>query len=243
MESIWRVINKKENGEVEITPIVSTLSSDGTTGLYLEGEEGFINAEKILNSICKTLYSSEIYGTARSINVEDINNLTGFNPETSQWDGKENYLSSTTYIVGKFWNSKKNTFEDISKIDDGMTIQTTGYKYKIDSNMPLYDSLVEETNNYTGSEYGPNYPLFYWLASRSINVRSQDNTADYLVRVIAYGKVSQQIILNASTWGMNQSYPYAYGIRPVVTLKENVKVNIGDVTKDGKTEQTAWTLE
>lgn len=243
VEAVWRVINKKENGEVEITPVVSTLSNDGTTGLYLSGEKGFINAEKILNNICKNLYSSEKYGTARSINVEDINNLTGFNPEMNEWNGKESYLTTTTYTNGTFWNQKNNVFEDASKVDGGMTIQTTNYEYTIDSNMPLYDSLVKETKNYTGSEDGPNYPLFYWLGTRSVNIKSADNTADYLVMRVGYGKVSQNIIFDSNISGTTQTYSYACGIRPVVTLKEDVKVNINDPTKDGKTEQTAWNLE
>lgn len=243
LETVWRVINKKENGEVEIIPVKSTLSNDGTTGLYLSGEKGFVNAEKVLNNICKNLYSSEKYGTARSINAEDINNLTGFNPEMSEWSGKGRYLTTTTYTSGEFWNSKNNTFEDASTIDGGMIIQNTNYGYTIDSNMPLYDSLVAETNNYTGSEDGPNYPLFYWLGSRSVNIRATDNTANYLVMMIAYGKVSQNIICNSSIWNTVQQYPYACGIRPVVTLKEDVKVDINDTTKDGKTEQTAWSLE
>lgn len=58
--------------------------------LTLEGKNGYNNGISKLSEMC------EPYGrNARSITVEDINRVTGYNP-TNQGDG-------TIYGVGEFW--------------------------------------------------------------------------------------------------------------------------------------------
>ena len=79
--TLWRVINKKANGDVEIVAVNNTLSDDGK-GLYLGEYEGFINAKTVLDNLCLKLYANPTYGTARSINADDINNLTEFDSES-----------------------------------------------------------------------------------------------------------------------------------------------------------------
>ena len=163
---LWRVMNKKANGDVEIVAVSNVLANDGTTGLYLKGEKGFVNAETVLKNICSTLYTSS-YGEARSINVDDINALTGFNPETSDWEDKDNYLNnrSQTYTSGKFWDKESNTFRTATTADP-VTVEHSFYYYTVAETMPLYDTLIKESTTYTGDYSETNYPLFYWLGSR-----------------------------------------------------------------------------
>jgi len=72
----WRVLSK-ENG------IVKLVSDDSTTGkLKLNGVNGFKKGIDVLDDMCEKLYSSEI-GTARSITLDDINEITGYIPETA----------------------------------------------------------------------------------------------------------------------------------------------------------------
>ena len=180
--TLWRVINKKANGDVEIVAVNNTLSNDGTSGLYLKGKNGFLNAETILSNLCSKLYANPAYGTARSINVDDIDNLTGFNPETSDWEDKDYYLKNRTKTYtsgGPFLDRETNTFK-IATTENSVTVDNTYYYYAVNENMPLYDTLIEETKTYNeenneGNNEG-NFPTFYWLAS--CNGRTYDRSEE-----------------------------------------------------------------
>ncbi len=79
---LWRVMNKKDNGNVEIVAISNMLAKTDNNDekcLYLVDDIGFFNAEEVLNNMCEYLYSNPLYGEGRSINVEDINRLSGVN--------------------------------------------------------------------------------------------------------------------------------------------------------------------
>lgn len=79
----WKVLGA-ENGKLLIMSTVNV----GT--LTLEGKNGYNNGISKLSEMC------EPYGrNARSITVEDINRVTGYNP-TNQGDG-------TIYGAGEFW--------------------------------------------------------------------------------------------------------------------------------------------
>lgn len=79
----WKVLGA-ENGKLLIMSTVDV----GT--LTLEGKNGYNNGISKLSEMC------EPYGrNARSITVEDINRVTGYNP-TNQGDG-------TIYGAGEFW--------------------------------------------------------------------------------------------------------------------------------------------
>ena len=75
----WRVLGINSKGEIEL------ISDNPTsTKLYLKGELGYLNAEKILNDdICNELYGKGKHATgARSLNIEDINKLGNYDPTT-----------------------------------------------------------------------------------------------------------------------------------------------------------------
>ena len=91
-DGTWKLLGI-ENGRLKIISSkiagVPKTDGDGTSnGVYtnsyfkLYGRTGYTNAETELNRIC-SIYGKEKYaepGTARSINVEDINKITGYNP-------------------------------------------------------------------------------------------------------------------------------------------------------------------
>ncbi len=241
--TLWRVINKKANGDVEIVAVNNTLSSDGTTGLYLKSQNGFLNAETILDNLCSKLYSNPAYGTARSINVDDINNLTGFNPETSEWGDKEYYLNNRTKTYtsgGPFWDKNTNTFRNATT-ENPITIDNTYYYYTVNENIPLYDTLIEESKTYTGEYKEENYPMFYWLASRSVN--AYDSGSNFNVHNVVSGNVNNWYLFHANPNGSTLERARAFAVRPIVTLNANVQLNTSDIAKDGSEEAKAWTLK
>ena len=234
--TLWRVINKKANGDVEIVAVNNTLSNDGK-GLYLKSQNGFLNAETILNNLCSKLYANPAYGTARSINVDDINNLTGFNPETDA----TNYNKQYSYTSGgPFWDKTTNTFKNATT-DNPVTVNHTGYDYTVNEDMPLYDTLIEETKTYTGDYAEDNYPMFYWLASRSVN--AYDNNSYFHVRYVDGGDVSRWSLFGAFAYGGTIERARACAVRPIVNLKSSVQIDTSDITKDGSEQAKAWTLK
>ncbi len=241
--TLWRVINKKANGDVEIVAVNNTLSSDGTTGLYLKSQNGFLNSETILNNLCSKLYANPTYGTARSINVDDINNLTGFNPETSDWDEKDYYLNNRTKTYtsgGPFWDKNTNTFRNATT-ESPVTVDNTFYYYTVNENIPLYDTLIEESKTYTGDYSEENYPMFYWLASRS--VLAGDNNSLFDVHRVGGGVVLGWNLFNAGTGGSANGLTRAFAVRPIVTLRSSVQIDTSDTTKDGSEQGKAWILK
>ncbi len=241
--TLWRVINKKANGDVEIVAVNNTLSNDGTTGLYLKSQNGFLNSETILNNLCSKLYANPTYGTARSINVDDINNLTGFNPETSDWDEKDYYLNNRTKTYtsgGPFWDKNTNTFRNATT-ESPVTVDNTFYYYTVNENIPLYDTLIEESKTYPGDYSGENYPMFYWLASR--NVVARDDHSDFDVRLIGRGGVHYWYLFGARAVGDTYERARAGAVRPIVTLNSSVQIDTSDTTKDGSEQGKAWILK
>ncbi len=241
--TLWRVINKKANGDVEIVAVNNTLSSDGTTGLYLKSQNGFLNSETILNNLCSKLYANPSYGTARSINVDDINNLTGFNPETSDWDEKDYYLNNRTKTYtsgGPFWDKNTNTFRKATT-ESPVTVDNTFYYYTVNENIPLYDTLIEESKTYPEDYSGENYPMFYWLASRSMV--AYGSNSGFHVRRVDSGDVSYWYLFYASTNGSTDENAYACAVRPIVTLRSSVQIDTSDTTKDGSEQGKAWILK
>ena len=240
---LWRVINKKDNGEVEIVAVSNVLANDGNTGLYLQGQNGYINAEKVLEDLCKKLYTNTSYGTGRSINVEDINSLTGFDPETSEWDNKDYYINNRikTYTSGgPFWDKSSNTFKTPTTTNP-ITVENTYYWYTVNESMPLYDTLIAESKTYSGDYRETNYPLFYWLGSRCIG--AYGSGAFFYVRGVDSGVVRSWGLFYAGTAGFTGEDAYACAVRPVVTLKSDVKIDKSDSSKDGSEAGKAIVLK
>ena len=239
---LWRVINKKANGEVEIVAVNNVLANDGQTGLYLKGQSGFLNAETVLKNLCETLYTNTDYGTARSIKVEDIDNLTGFDTETSDWDNKDYYLNNReeTYTSGgPFWDKSTNTFRTATT-GNPITVEHTNYWYTVNESMQLYSTLIAESKTYSGDYSETNYPLFYWLGSRSVN--ASDGGAYFNVREVDSGVVGYWYLVYADTVGTRDS-EIACGVRPIVTLKSKVQIDKSDTSKDGKSPEKAIVLK
>lgn len=113
----WRVLGVNEKGQIEL---ISTKPT--TSKLKLSGEEGYLNAETNLNTLCNDLYGKGEYAAgARSLNVEDVNKLANFVPT---YGGEYQYRYSTevenlqyrkSTDEGTTWNP------DWTNIPDGYT--------------------------------------------------------------------------------------------------------------------------
>ncbi len=260
---LWRVMNKKDNGEVEIVAVSNTLDNGETFaeetyeeipfehfGLYINN---FLNAENLLNELCNQLYSSDT-GTGRSINVNDINKLNNFNPETDTWSDLDHQAFSSVchpygevryYNEGPVWNEETNEISIASNTNQ-LSVRNTHYSYYLTPSMLLYDTLGSSVQNDDTTTY-------YWLASRCWNANNSGNdwTYNYNMRIRFIGMGQNQTnTASVRDWtgysfnlgGVEFYGPGMCGVRPVVTLNSEVTIQ-NDNINDGKTAEKAYLIE
>lgn len=136
---IWRVFGVNSKGELEL------ISAEPTTQtLYLANDEGYLNAVDNLNTFCDDLYGNGKYSTgARSLNAEDLNKLTNFDPKT--YDG-----------YGNKWTYKYPTDEEAN--NPPVSGLTKGMWYKVEK---ADGTLITDwTNVVDDTQYGISYQDF-----------------------------------------------------------------------------------
>ena len=259
---LWRVMNKKNNGDIEIVAVSNMLDNgELNTNYTINGEKiqnlglfvgDFLNAEFLLNEMCNQLYTSD-YGTGRSINVDDINRLNNFNPETDSWTDldSESFVTTKSYGVsceytgGPVWDEENNKINTATR-SNPLNTRHTHYSYYVSPNMSLYDTLANGIQNDDPTTY-------YWLASRcwNANINGNKRAYNYNMQVrfmgMGTGQTSRASVRDWSSYSTDMggyvlSGPGMCGVRPVVTLDGSRNIQ-NDSTKDGKSEAKAYSLE
>jgi len=215
----WRVLSI-EDGKVNLVA-EKTIGYNGiSTGhtdqeLHLAGMTGYAYAEKEINAVCS------IYGTgagaegARSINIEDVNKTTGYNV-TKDSEFKDVYGTIDGWADRYRW---KNSLYTYSYNKEGLNLKTANIN-SVEYSLIFKPAEVEF--------FG------YLIPSRTINV-----VEDGGLKGAFFGNlyISASGIANFERWiaisdGSVQNVSGIAGaVRPVVTLKSNVKageLKIGD---------------
>lgn len=175
----WRVLNVDYTSG-EVTLISETpLQTDAGQAFYLNGAIGYLYAEQELNEICKIygygkganiaktfeyetgdvvegLDKGTIIGSgARSINVYDINKITGYDP-TKDDSIKETYLKEYTRTI---FYPTKTTESGVSQTAENRTEINTRYAYQSsDVTSEIYKMLFRNLED--------SADIHYWLSSR-----------------------------------------------------------------------------
>ena len=257
----WIVLGLSEDGNNLLITSGSPVRKEGTNTpssdnpyLYLYGSTGYINAEDELNNISKIYGNGDFAEGARSITVEDVNKLTGYNPETDyteedgnigeygnevtvkgNGDGTYSY-SGANGVKGTFTgNHSTNGFSYIEKESNqlkniGTTDATTEAKLK--SGYYYYDAIEMVNENIYNKFFDPTGYKYYWLTSRAVYVYSY--STDFHVRHVNYGGVGAHDLFY-SYGTENDDF---YGVRPVVTLKSDVTIE--DIQKIGEQQEPTW---
>ena len=94
----WRIL-----GVDEITGELLIISADpvqttGSTNFYLLGIAGYNYGEQELNKVCSVFGSGKGAIGARSVNVDDINKITGYNPNNVGKYDPEQKTTGTRYV-------------------------------------------------------------------------------------------------------------------------------------------------
>lgn len=176
----WRVLSiDYSSGEITLiseTPIQTDVGQD----FYLSGAIGYLYVEQELNEICKIygygkganttktfeyetgdvvegLDKGTIVGSgARSINVEDINKITGYDPQKDE-SIKDTYLKEYTHTA--FYPTKM-TESGVSQTAESRTDVNTRYSYQLNATSAIYKILFRNIEDTTG--------IHYWLNNRGV---------------------------------------------------------------------------
>ena len=246
--NLWRVLSANEGGITLIADLPKTLTADN--GLIISGSNGWINGETVLNEMCKTLYSGK-YGSARSINAEDINAAVGYptNAKTYKWYfGSTTSSTSRSYLAKDVTKTLKDLETDTLKIagsrltPDGSDIENVEadyYYYQLSaplgcgaecSNNTIWNLLsgLKEDGTYKVQEPNLNNSIEgspYWVASKTSEINFYSSVINYRMRFISQS--------GANTGNLNARWLYDSNgdqnedqliVRPVVTLYQNVEL-------------------
>ena len=235
----WRVLSANTStGEVVLiseTPI----KTDAGNAFIMSSAIGYLYAEEELNRICaiyghgtgantsKTftcqngdtvegLRTVTLTGSgARSINVDDINAITGYTPTTGSSYTKSIYYPTKTTSTG--YSGPANR-----------TDTNTDYYYKGSS----YLTSTEEPYKMLFRDTSDSSNIFYLLASRCVTSFSSDSW--FNVRCVGSGGV-HYFILGYGFGGRFGEESFGHGVRPIVYLKSTIQTS-------GKDSSGAWTI-
>ena len=233
----WRVLDKTANGEVRL------ISDVPVSRVALKGAKGYNNLVKVIDDVCKGLYDNKNFTSdVKNVKIEDIEEKMSVVPEVSStsivssgkypkiWEQEIDAIINGVTQSGTLTRSKQENYisEESVTITTPITIKNTYWAKNFGASnngqfkKDIYYSLFIKKEN--GTYYD------YWLSSRCIATGSSANFReihiDYEGRLSAY-----------SLCGIDD-YPEerVNGLRPVITLKSNVKVVDGNGT-------TGWNIK
>lgn len=212
--SIWKVI--EVNSQSEQIKIIPTAINNFT--VTLKGVNGFNNGVKILNDLCKNIFSNMQYNsTARNINVEDIEKLSSNISELkgTKYGTEKEYSSLICPYVLKQENDlsmQSDFFNDFETVDNYKLMQTY-YSGDIVYSSSKYENILPN-----GS---------FWVSSRAIN--NSDNEGYYLrtLNVVSSVNLSGIKLFDSN----NQAGGNTFNVLPVVTINSNL-FNLGTGTEE-----------
>ena len=244
----WRVLSINDDGTVDLISARPT-----SQHIYLQGSAGYNNGVYLLNNVAASLYSNKSLGvTARSLTIEDIEagmNESGLDYVHSYNTGYKTVGETATYTSSNYYPNLYAQ-ENGSGIDTD-TIKTDG----IGQSDSYYDSPTTETYSHANSSltvtqtyysrtmksshykngrfHNPVHPsTSYWLASRCVYTISP--IAGFALRTVSYSNLGASFLFYSD----GSTYDSDKRLRPVVSLKSNIRLGTGD----GKTAGTAYQI-
>ncbi len=240
----WRVLDINEQGNIEL--ISSTPTS---TDFYFQGARGYNNGVYLLNDICNELYRNDRIGaTARSLNIEDIQNKMKIEADgkkayekygngteheygkTKTYDGdKKNYPLQWLYDNGIKGESESRELMEAEgeglnisygnkSADEELTVTVTFWNIQAN----------EMQNNFINNIYYEllcnNGNLNYWLASRFVGL--QESLSNFGLRFCKGGEIAVCSLFYSD--GISYRSALSGYLRPVIILPPNCIVTDGE---------------
>lgn len=237
----WRVLGKDETtGGIKLiagSPMKreSNVAYPEDPYYYMYGANGYINAETELNNIC-ALYKNDLAQTARSITIEDVNQVVGVTvDETGRPSLDESGYYGQTYSYTNQYASPEDyltgTRSNFSKTSDFYGYMANNSSLTTATDQRLYDLLFDNVEYMSGKAY--------WLASRCVYAGS--SYAGFRVRFVMSYDGDTGVNGNA-LFGSDGGASYrGFAVRPVVVLKSNVTED--SIHKIDDQIETDWNYE
>ena len=213
----WKYLGVNANGELEIMADLGTTEVAANTKVTLGGKGGYLKGPDMLNTICEKLYSKDGVGTARNMNIDDVNNILGYIGEKGSY-----YYIDDEYTPTKEAKTIATLESELGMTLDGRTTpdgKDLGMYYLDYYNISRTDD-VKKMKKPGNVDLVYNAKNEYWLASPCVSAMFFGNMASFSVRSVNSAAVGEN--------GMFSSYDYfaghTYALRPVVTLNSNVKL-------------------
>lgn len=165
----WRILDVEPDGTVEL------ISTQPTTSTFtIPGEDGWLNAESNLDTLCNDLYANGEGVTARGLKVEDIDKLAGVITEQDKKACKSSYGSLWRYM----YNDTTKKIQYSTSTDEGIT--WTGYTDAKDAKFKAPGEVEINSSNYLDSDGNPiikevEYTNYSYTISEKITNKTSDD--------------------------------------------------------------------
>lgn len=250
----WRILNIHEDGTVDLISETPT-----NTGPHFGGYLGYNNGVLVINDICSDFYSNSALGVeARNINLKDIEYWLSKDGE----EERDSYVSEGGLRYGKSGKISGRVYpslyakENGSGIDtdtvknDGIDISENGYDRPTDERNENASQSLTVTQTYysfgstTPTENFKNSEIYdmifetekeYWIASRYVNKRKQENTALFGIFEVVNDALSGEDFAVSSGFNYMDNYQEV-GLRPVVSIKPEIEITAVE-NADGTSEE------
>ncbi len=127
----WRVLGVNDRGNLLL------VSGSNVATQTIHGVDGYNNGIKILDGICDDYADGVVATSGRSINVEDVNKITGFNPNNVNADDP-----AQTGIGDKYVETEEGGIGYLDNVTYWLT--SSGVKYSINGGNTILDSTRDE---------------------------------------------------------------------------------------------------
>lgn len=238
----WRVLSINDDGTVDL--ISSSLASTNT--FYFRGALGYNNGVYLLNDIADELYSNDSLGvTARSLTIEDIekgmteeglNYVHSYSEGAVPWGKTKTYTGSYSYYPnlyaqenGSGINTTITKTDGIGQSDsyytspttetysqastEGLTVTQTYYRRSMSSSYYKNSTFYSLIHGVSGDQ---------WLASRYVSTNS--TSAIFGLRYVYSRSLNGYFLFGSDNYTLSNDG----SLRPVVSLKSNIKLGSGD---------------
>ncbi len=232
-EGGWKVLGA-ENGELLIMSTVDVSFLEwGDAGID-EAVNDYLNGVAELDGLCEPYGKGEKATGARSIRVEDVNKITGYDKTTYQEGTIEEYGNEVTYSyagIGKIKYYSANTKEEktvncstfyyldaTNKLVEADLATETGIITKLKNDYCYYDVLDIESIDSESKVYTMLFDAQYWLASPYVITTTYE--AHFGMHIMDLGTVR-----GTDLWVSDGIANYGEnGVRAVVSLASDIQI-------------------
>ena len=220
----WKYLGVNANGEIEIMAYLEATEFTSDIAVRLGGKGGYLKGPEMLNTICENLYSVSGVGTARSMNIDDVNNILGYTGEKGAY-----YNASGSYTPTK---EAKTIAALESELGITLSNRTTPDGKDLGTYYSDYyyigrTSDVKEMENPENADLVYNTKHSYWLASSCAMAEVGNGGDDVCFEVRHVDSIESDSVYALEMFYSlpgRSSYFNDLMVRPVVKLDPSVKL-------------------